>query len=397
MTLLAHAAEMTPELVALRRSLHQIPEVGLDLPLTQKAILAALDGLPYEIHCGQRTTSVVAVLRGPADGPVVLLRADMDGLAVAEETGLDYASTNGAMHACGHDLHMTGLVGAARLLAAHADELAGTVVLMFQPGEEGHAGARVMIDEGLLDIVGRTPDAAYAIHVWASVKRGLFVTRPGAIMASANDFTVTINGTAAHGSVPYTGLDPVPIAAEVILGLQSLVTRQIDVFDPVVLSVARMSAGGPVNAVPPRATLEGGVRTLSTAAIDHLEMAIPRLADGIAAAYGATATTAFHRQYPVTINDRAEADFTVRTLRSLFGDDRVDVPETPMMGSEDFSFVLEKVPGAFILLGAQPPEVPDEGCPTNHSSLVRFDDSVVADQAVLLATLAIDRLRELAG
>lgn len=384
------AVALSPDLIALRRRLHQIPELGLDLPRTRAEVLTALEGLDLEIIQGVATTSVTAILRGGRPGPVVLIRADMDGLPITEETGLDYASTTGTMHACGHDLHVAGLVGAIRLLHAHRDDLPGTVVAMFQPGEEGHKGAGVMLDEGLLDVAGSRPIAAYGLHVWGSLEFGRFFTRPGAVMASSNILNVTVHGRAGHASAPQTGLDPVPVAAEIILGLQSLVARHHDVFDPVVISVTKMQAGVAVNATPPRASIEATVRALSAASLDQLDDELPRLADGIAAAYGASAETEFIRVYPVTMNDPDETETSLGVLRDTFGTDRVELMSHPMMGAEDFSFVLERVPGTFVIVGARPPALADAA--GNHSSQVQFDDAVLADMALALATLARQRL-----
>lgn len=386
------AAALSADLVALRRHLHRIPEVGLDLPRTRDAILSALDGMDLEITLGGGLTSVVAVLRGGRPGPVVLLRADMDGLPITEQTGLDYAATTGTMHACGHDLHMAGLVGALRLLAAHRDDLPGTVVAMFQPGEEGHGGARIMLAEGLLDVAGSRPVAAYGLHVWGSEPFGRFRTRAGAVMASSNLLGITVHGRAGHASAPQTGVDPVPVAAEIILGLQALVTRHQDVFDPVVISVTRLEAGVAVNAIPAEVRLEGTVRALSDTALDRLDDQLPRLASGIASAYGASADTRLDRVYPVTVNDEDETARTLAVLRETLGEDRVEVMDTPMMGAEDFSFVLDEVPGTFVIVGAQPAGLADAA--GNHSSLVQFDDAVLTDMALVLATLARRRLQQ---
>ncbi|MDY0985390.1 M20 family metallopeptidase [Microbacterium sp. CFBP9023] len=387
----ADAVAILPDLVALRRALHADPELGLDLPRTQQKVLDALEGLPLEITTGTRTTSVVAVLRGGRPGPAVLLRGDMDALPIEETTGLEFASTNGTMHACGHDLHTAGLVGAARLLSERRDELHGSVIFMFQPGEEGHGGAKVMIEEGLLDAAGERPVAAYAIHV-APGPRGLFATRSGAVAAGSNQLFVTVDGRGGHGSQPHQTLDPVPAAAEIVLALQSFVTRRFDAFDPVVLSVTRLSTGeGAVNVIPEQVELAATVRNMSPASLATLQEGLPRVIEGVAAAHGLTADVRFDTMYPVTVNDPAETAETVDVLQGVFGEQRVVIMPTPMMGSEDFAFVLDEVPGTFIALMTSPPDADPSTIEWNHSPRVLFDDAVLGDQAAALASVAFAR------
>ncbi|WP_372984333.1 M20 family metallopeptidase [Microbacterium sp.] len=387
----ADAVAILPDLVALRRALHADPELGLDLPRTQQKVLDALEGLPLEITTGTRTTSVVAVLRGGRPGPAVLLRGDMDALPIEETTGLEFASTNGTMHACGHDLHTAGLVGAARLLSDRRDELHGSVIFMFQPGEEGHGGAKVMIEEGLLDAAGERPVAAYAIHV-APGPRGLFATRSGAVAAGSNQLFVTVDGRGGHGSQPHQTLDPVPAAAEIVLALQSFVTRRFDAFDPVVLSVTRLSTGeGAVNVIPEQVELAATVRNMSPASLATLQEGLPRVIEGVAAAHGLTADVRFDTMYPVTVNDPAETAETVDVLQGVFGEQRLVIMPTPMMGSEDFAFVLDEVPGTFIALMTSPPDADPSTIEWNHSPRVLFDDAVLGDQAAALASVAFAR------
>ncbi len=391
MTLLSDGAAILPDLVALRRRLHAHPELGLDLPRTQAAVLEALAGLDLEITLGTATTSVVAVLRGGRPGPTVLLRGDMDALPLEEKTGLPFAATNGAMHACGHDLHVAGLVGAARLLHARRDELAGDVLFMFQPGEEGQAGARVMIEEGLLDASGTLPIAAYGIHVVPG-PRGVFATRPGTLMAGANHITIDVHGEGGHGSEPHRAHDPVPAVAEIVTALNVMVTRRFSVFDPVVVSVTKLSAGAAFNIIPDTASLGATVRTLSRESLAVLQTEIPRLASSIAEAHGCRAEVDFDVVYPVTVNDRDRTAETVERLGELFGPHRIAELPDPLMGSEDFSFVLERVPGTFVFLSASPEGVDHATAAANHSPRVLFDDGLLADQAAALAHLAIRAL-----
>lgn len=383
----AHAKQIEPELIALRRELHANPEIGNDLPLTQKRVLTALDGLDLDITLGQKLTSITAVLRGAHPGPTVLLRGDMDGLPVEEETGLEYASTNGFMHACGHDLHTAGLVGAAKLLAAKREQLAGNVVFMFQPGEEGPGGAKPMIDEGVLTAAGSRVDAAFGIHVMPG-KQGVFLCRPGTALAGANYVRTTFHGAGGHGSQPENALDPVAPLVEYCQALQVMVTRRFSVFDPVVLSITNLSAGDALNVIPPTASMGGSVRTLSAESFEKFPVYAKNLADSIAAAHGCTAEFSWEPLYPVTVNDTAGAALVAQTVAEVFGAERFEVPDAPLMGSEDFSYVLDEVPGAFVFLQASPPEVDPDTAAVNHSPLVVFDDAVLADQAAALAAIA---------
>lgn len=382
----------TPDLVALRRELHQIPEVGLVLPQTQARILAALEGLPLEITLGEKVTSVVGVLRGgvPTQGkrPVVLLRGDMDALPVHELTGLDYASTNGNMHACGHDLHMSLLVGAAHALCAAKDQLAGDVIFMFQPGEEGVDGCRFMLEEGLLDIAGARPDFAYAIHVWSALEPlGTFSTKLGTVMASSDVAKVRVTGRGGHGSTPHLAADPVPALAEMVTATHAMVTRRHNIQDPVVVTVGRLEAGTIANVIPETGSFDATLRAFSHEALAKILADFPRLVKGIADAHGVTATFEHVPQYPVTVNHTEQAELVAETVGELFGEERHSRWEHPLSGAEDFSRILEEVPGCFIGLSACPPELDPATAPFNHSAYARFDDSVVADGAALLTQL----------
>jgi amidohydrolase len=389
----ASAAVIQPELVSLRHALHQEPELGLDLPLTQAKVLAALDGLPLELALGEKLSSVTAVLRGGLPGPTVLLRGDMDALPVQETSGLIFASqVPGAMHACGHDLHVTALVGAARLLCERQATLAGDVVFMFQPGEEGRGGAKVMIDEGLLEASGSRPVAAYALHVSSSMPQGQVLGRPGPIMAAADTLVVTMRGRGGHGSAPHAALDPVPAACEAVLALQTMVTRRFDAFDPVVVTTGLLRAGTINNVIPDDAYFEATVRSFSPEARDRVREESVRLVRGIAAAHGLDVDVEFVDIYPVTVNDAAEAAFVADTARELLGQDRWTTLPQPLAGAEDFSYVAQEVPAAFVFLGACVDGLDPATAPYNHSPQAAFADAVLADGAALLAALALGRL-----
>ena len=391
------AAAIAGELAHLRRAIHAEPEIGLHLPLTQEKIVAALDGLPLEITLGSALSSVTAVLRGAAaggGGPVVLLRADMDALPVTERTGLDFASRiDGTMHACGHDLHSAMLVGAARLLSERQADLPGSVVFMFQPGEEGHGGARFMIEEGVLDAAGKRAASAYALHVAsAELHAGVFSTRGGPMMAAAEALGITVHGRGGHGSQPHHAADPIPAACEIVTALQVLVTRNFDIFDPVVITVGSFHAGTTNNVIPDEARLQVTIRSFSPASRALVRESVVRLVHDIASAHGLTATTEFEGSYPVTVNDRGEAQFAAEVVADLLGEDRFLPQGNPMAGAEDFSYVLEQVPGAFVMLGACPPLVDPDTAPFNHSAFAVFDDMVLADGAALFTELAMRRL-----
>ncbi|ONI82612.1 amidohydrolase [Saccharothrix sp. ALI-22-I] len=383
------AVALRDDLVQLRRRLHAEPEIGLDLPRTQEKVLAALDGLPLELTLGDALTSVTGVLRGTRPGPPVLLRADMDALPVQERTGLDYASrVDGAMHACGHDMHTAMLVGAAHLLAGRRDELTGDVIFMFQPGEEGWDGSAKMIAEGVLDAAGPKPTAAYALHVFsAAVPHGMFTARPGTTMAASDGLEVTVVGSGGHGARPHRAKDPIPVACEIVTALQTLVTRQSDIFDPVVLTVGSFHAGSRRNVIPDTARFEATLRSFSARAKARIKDAAITLTRSIAQAHGLHAEVTYIDGYPMTVNDPQETTFVADTITDVLGEPRFRHLANPLPGGEDFSRVLQQVPGAFVLLGA------GNGTTDNHSPLAEFDDAVLPDGATVLAELALRRSR----
>ena len=393
---LAGAKEIQDELVTLRRRLHQEPEIGLDLPKTQAKIVAALDGLGLEVTTGKGLSSVTAVLRGAKSDKTVLLRADMDALPVTELADLPYKSQiDGAMHACGHDLHVAMLIGAAKLLVKNKSQLNGDVVFMFQPGEEGFDGAGHMIKEGVLTASGRKADATYGIHVSSSsTPTGAFTTKGGTMMASADEIHVTVIGMGGHGSQPHTAKDPIPVAAEMVSALQLMITRSFDAFDPVVITVGQFHAGTKANIIPDTAEFQATIRTFSPENRVRIKTEAVRLCTSIAEGYGLKADVKVVEQYPVTVNNDSHAQFVGKVAAELFGKDAyMDMPH-PIAGAEDYSRVLEAVPGSYMFLGASVDE-DFMNSEVNHSPRAMFDDSVLYRGTAMLSELAVRSLNEM--
>jgi amidohydrolase len=386
--LAAEAGAELPDAINLRRDLHAHPELGLVLPRTQERVLDALDGLGYQLTTGSRVSSVVAFLDGDLPGPTTLLRADMDALPMPEDTGLAYASqVDGAMHACGHDAHVAMLVGAARLLAQRRPQLAGRVVLMFQPGEEGFAGARYMLEEGLLEVAGPI-DRAFAIHISPTITSGLVTTRPGPLMASADAFEVVVSGRGGHASAPHDALDPIPVACEIVGALQSMVTRRLPVSEPVVVTIARLLAGTTSNVIPEQALLQGTLRALSQTSRATAQEGIARVSQHVALAHECSADLRWTGEpYPVTINDAGAAERVLSVAAELFGAHQATVMTAALMGAEDWSYILRRVPGAMAFLGAAPPGV-DHPAPS-HSNRMMLDEQALTTGMALYAAMAL--------
>lgn len=394
--LVARARSLQPRTVALRRALHRHPEIGLELPHTREAVVQALADLPVKVHLGRSSSSVVGVLEGARPGRTVLLRADMDALPLQEHTALRFRSRiDGLMHACGHDAHVAMLASAARLLAERRDRLCGRVLLMFQPGEEGYHGARHMIDEGLLDTTGPAgrPDSAFALHISATLPAGEIHTRPGPLMAANDTVRVTVTGRGGHASAPHDALDPVPAAAAMVGALQTAVTRRVDAHHPAVLTIARIVAGTATNVIPETAVMEGTLRTLAEPVRTLVQEEVRRVCRYTALAHGCTAEVEIEPGYPVTVNDAGAADRLSRVAAALLGPDRTATMPTPIMGAEDFSYVLQQVPGALAFLGGCPPGTDPRVAAPNHSNRVVFDEEAMAAGVALYAGLALDALR----
>ena len=378
--------EMLPDAVDLRREIHRHPELGLDNPETQRRILDSLTGLGLDVHTGSGLTSVVADLVGARPGPTILLRADTDALPMVEESGEPFASIiEGRAHACGHDSHVAMLVGAARILAEHRDELAGRVRFMFHPGEEGSAGAKVMIDEGVLDGV----DAAFALHISPNIPSGFLACRPGPIMASTDDFHVVVRGKGGHASTPHFGNDPIPVACEMVTAVQTMVTRRIDAFNPAVVTVGKIAAGSTSNVIPESAELLGTIRTVS----DWTRMAVTsgfeRVVRNVAAAHECEVDLTMTPGYAVVHNDAAFVEFVEEVATGVLGEGQYFELPSPIMGAEDFGYLLQEVPGAMAFLGVCPTDIENSlAAPSCHSNLMRINEDAMAHGIALHVAVA---------
>ncbi|MBI4882656.1 MAG: amidohydrolase [Actinobacteria bacterium] len=398
-TLRDEARDLLDETVALRRTLHRWPELGNELPVTRETVLGALEGLPLQVTLHETTSGIAAVLDGGKPGPTVLLRGDMDALPLKEDTDLDFESaTEGQMHACGHDTHTAMLVGAAKLLSSRRADIPGRVLFMFQPGEEGHGGARFMLDEGLLDLAPKADGTAspvtgaYALHITSNLPTGWIATKGGSIMASADTMLITVTGRGGHASQPHHALDPIPIACEIVQAMQMMVTRTIDVFDPSVVTVGRITAGTTNNVIPETAEILGTIRAISEATRNKVRDGIRRVAEGVAAAHDAQVAVEFSDGYPVTANDAGAADFALNVVNEIIGKNNTVRLPNPVMGAEDFSYVLNRVPGAMLFLGGTGADRNPATAAPNHSNRVLFDEEAMVNGMAVYSAMALRHL-----
>jgi hippurate hydrolase len=381
----AHIARFHPEIAALRRDLHAHPELGFEEVYTAARVQEALKACGVdEIHAGIGKTGVVAVIRGRshASGRMIGLRADMDALMMSEDNEFGWRSTKpGLMHGCGHDGHTAMLVGAARYLA-ETRNFDGTAVLIFQPGEEGFAGARVMIEDGLFD---RFPvQSVFAMHNWPGMPAGTVGLNSGAMMAAADRITIEVTGKGGHGAHAYLTVDPVVVSAHIITAVQSIVSRNVRPIDAAVVSVCAVQAGdlGAMSVVPGKATLVGTVRSFSPKVQAQVEQRLGELCSAVAQGFGATAQVRFERIYPATINSAAEALFAGDVAQALVGARNVERHMEPSMGAEDFSFMLQKKPGAYLRIGQDA-----KGGAFLHNSRYDFNDEILPLGAAIHASL----------
>ena len=384
----AHIAEFHPELTHLRRDLHAHPELGFEEFYTARRVKEALVlcGVD-EIHEGIGKTGLVAVIRGQRDtrGRMLGLRADMDALPMVESNEFAWKSCkSGLMHGCGHDGHVTMLIGAARYLA-ETRRFDGTAVLIFQPGEEGFAGARVMVEDGLFD---RFPvQSVYAMHNWPAMRPGTIGINMGPMMAAADRITIEVTGRGGHGAHAYLTVDPVLVAAHIITAVQSLVSRNVRPIDSAVVSICAMQAGdlGAMSVIPGKAVLVGTVRTFSSDVQDMVQQRLSELCSGVALGFGATATVHYERIYPATVNTEKEAAFAADVAQSLVGPDHVTRDLEPSMGAEDFSYMLQVKPGAYMRIGQG--GTTGVGSTSLHNSRYDFNDDILSLGGALHASL----------
>ena len=379
MPIINRIGDFAEDMTAWRRHLHMHPELSLDCHETAAFVVERLKEFGVdEIHEGIAESGVVALIHGQGDGPVTGLRADMDALPIEETTGVAYASTiPGKMHACGHDGHTTMLLGAARYLA-ETRKFKGTVALIFQPAEETVGGARIMVEEGIMERFGI--EEVYALHTDPFGEVGVFNTCPGPIMAAVDDFEITITGKGGHGAFPHTTLDPVPCGLAIGQALQSIVSRNADPRLPLVVSLTIVQTGSATNVIPETMRLAGTVRSFDPDLRDMVERRFGEIVAGQAASYGVEAKLDYIRNYPATINHAAQTDFAVRVAQEVVGDTNVISDRQPEMGAEDFSYMLEKRPGSYLMLG--------QGIgPSCHHPAFNFNDEVATIGASFFARL----------
>ncbi len=398
------ADAVAPEVIENRRYLHQHPELSNREFETEKYLVKQLKSLGYEVQSGVAHTGVVAVLRGGRPGPVVALRSDMDALPVTELGELPFKSTArssfdgkdvGVMHACGHDAHMGILLGVAHIFAQLKERLPGTVKLIFQPAEEGQppgeeGGARLMVKEGVLSTAPK-PEVIFGLHVFTKFETGQLAWRAGGAMASSDDFELVVHGKQTHGAMPWDGIDPIVIGAQIVNALQTIPSRQMDLTKaPVVVTVGRFDAGVRFNIIPDQALLKGTLRALDEDMRRQLKEDVRRTATNIAAASGATVDLKFDQEsdYPVTYNDPQLTARMLPTLKRVGGAGLVESPV--IMGAEDFAFYQQKIPGLYVYVGVRKPGATLDEYGPNHSPLFRIDESGLKLGVRTLANLTLD-------
>ena len=394
--LLESARALSDRIVTLRRAIHAEPELGLHTPLTMAKVRAALAHLPLEWREGPSTTGQVAVLKGARAGAAghgrVLLRGDMDALPMDEHTGLEFASTiPGRMHACGHDTHTAMLVGAAELLCARQGEIAGEILFMFQPGEEGYHGARFMIEDGLIGGAahGPLPDAAFALHIMPNAPHGMVGGRAGPLLAAADQFDIVVRGRGGHASMPHDTRDPVPAACAIVTAIQAMVTRRFNAADAVVATVTQINAGTAHNVIADAATLRGTLRSLSPQHRAQLHTLLREVAEHTARAHGLEAEVTVTQGFPVTLCDARAVALGAEITRTALGEQAwLDLP-APIMGAEDFAYVLEQVPGAMFFLGVARQGDDWRQCCAIHSPRMHVDEAALPSGTAVLAGCAL--------
>jgi amidohydrolase len=400
----AAAAKLESRVIETRRDIHQHPELGNREVRTQKLVADRLRVLGIEVRTPIAHTGVVGILRGGKPGKVVALRADMDALPVVEQVDVPFKSMVrttyngqdvGVMHACGHDAHVAILLGTAEILAGIREQLAGTVVFLFQPAEEGapegeEGGAALMVKEGALD--DPKVDAVFGLHVTSRFEVGEIAYRPESMMAAVDSFKIVVHGKQTHGAYPWLGVDPIVVSSQIVLGLQTIPSRQVDVsLAPSIVTVGMIRGGVRNNIIPDDVEMVGTIRSLDAHMRDEIHARIKRTAESIATSGGATATVTITPGYPITFNDRALTERMAPTLQRVAGRDKVSVVN-PVLGAEDFSFYQQKVPGLFFWVGTRPKGVSAEDAASNHSPKFFIDESGLLLGLRAMTHVAVDYL-----
>jgi len=401
----AAAARVEQRVIETRRDIHQHPELGNREVRTQELIVNRLKSLGIEVRTPIAHTGVIGILHGAKSGKVVALRADMDALPVVEQVDVPFKSTVrttfngqdvGVMHACGHDAHVAILLGVAEVLASMKNDLAGTVVFLFQPAEEGapegeEGGAALMVKEGALD--NPKVDAVFGLHVTSRFAVGELAYRPESMMAAVDSFKIVVHGKQTHGAYPWLGVDPIVISSQIVLGLQTIPSRQVDSsLAPSIVTVGMIRGGVRNNIIPDEVEMVGTIRSLDAHMRDEIHTRIRRTAESIAVSGGATATVTITPGYPITFNDRALTERMAPTLRRVAGADKTLVVN-PVLGAEDFSFYQQKVPGLFFWIGTRPPNVSAEDAASNHSPKFYIDERGLLLGIRAMTNVAVDYLK----
>ncbi|MBD5635903.1 MAG: amidohydrolase [Candidatus Eremiobacteraeota bacterium] len=385
MTGLELSANLIAEVIATRRDLHAHPELGFEEVRTARIVAERLRDLGYDVYDGIAITGVVGVLRGTRPGRTVMLRADMDALPLAEETDRDYASRNaGKMHACGHDGHVAMLLGAARAIAERKEDLAGTIVLCFQPAEEGLGGAKQMVEEGMLERFG--VERAYGLHLFSGLATGLLGFREGPFYASSDSLEIRIDGFGGHGAAPHLSIDPILVAAEFVASVQKVVSRQIDPMEPAVVTIGAFHGGTTHNVIPSSVTLLGTVRAFDHEVRSAMAERIERVLRGVCEASGATYAFEYLWRYPVTSNDAEQTRYVRALAERTLGPERT-IESEKHMGAEDFSFFAERVPASYFVLGCSGEP---STCFPHHHGKFDIDEAALETGAIMLTALAFD-------
>lgn len=377
------------DVIEIRRDLHRHPELGFEEVRTAGIVADRLKRLGFDVRSKIAQTGVVGILRTGRPGRTVLLRADMDALPLEERSGVDYASCiAGKMHACGHDGHVAILLGAAGMLMERREQLCGTIVLCFQPAEEGKGGAKAMIDAGLLD--DPHVDRVYGLHLLSQAPCGIVRVRPGPVMASSDSIEITIHGRGGHGAAPHETIDPIVTAAHFVTQVQSVVSRAIEPIEPAVVTIGAISGGTIHNVIPDDVRMLGTVRAFSSDVRNRMEPRIEAILRGCCEAHGASYDFSYQRRYPVTSNNPAEAAYVRALAARTLGEERVG-EMTPTMGAEDFSFMLERRPGCFFFLGTRSDE---RTSAPHHNARFAIDEAALETGVRMMVALAIDAPRQ---